>query len=89
LYYLYFFYKFVSAVRTALLVAVVKLSAAGTFCFVSFFKFISAKGTLHRFTPSAVSKVFTIKPVINANGKMNPEITRAVFNPLSFIVIMN
>ena len=89
MYYLCFFYKFIAAVRTTLLVAVVQFSTAGTFHFVSFLKFISAQGTFHRLTPSNFNRLFTIKPVRNANGKTKPEIRRAVFKPLSFIVIMN
>lgn len=89
LYYLCFFYKFIPAVRAALFVAVMQFPAAGTFHFVSFLKLISAEGAFHRLTPSVFSRVFTMKPVRNANGKINPEIARAVLKPLSFIVIMN
>lgn len=87
--YLYLFYKFISAVWTALLVAAVEFPAAGTLFFISFFKFVSAEWAFHRLTPRAFSMVFTMKPVRNANGNIKPEIARAVLKPLSFIVIMN
>jgi len=89
LYYLCFFYDFVPAGRAALLVAVVQFSAAGTFRFIRFFKFASTEGAVHRLTPRNVSRVFTIKPARKAEGKMKPEIARAILNPLSFTVIMN
>ena len=86
--YLCFFYKFISAVRTALLVAAVKFPAAGALFFISFLKLVSAEWTFHRLTPRAFSMVFTMKPVRIANGNIKPEIARAVLKPLSFIVIM-
>ncbi len=89
LYYLCFFYDFISAVRTAMLVTVVQLPAACAFHFIRFFKLISTKWAVHRLTPSTVSKMFTTKPVRKANGKIKAEIIRAVFNPRSFIVIVN
>ncbi len=87
--YLCFFYKFIAAVRTALLVAAVEFPTAGTFRFISFLKLVSAEWAFHKLTPSSFNRLFTIKPVTNANGKMKPEIARAVLKPLSFIVIMN